>query len=129
MTARSTALAALVLFLGVALVDACLGVDVTYVLRPQEASAVGAGFAPGDDPSWRHGVPVPGGTVRVLLLDRSRLVTPPEAPARRLYVLDDHVGTPVPARRLWFLAASALFLLLAGALGHRAWRGAARPRA
>jgi hypothetical protein len=127
MTPRALAAAALVVFLGSALVDAWWGVEVTYVLPPQDASAVGAGHLPGDDPARRHGVPVPGGPERVLLLDRSRLVTPAEDPARRLYVLDATLARPRAARTLWLLALPLMLVLLGVAGVRRARQGAPGP--
>lgn len=128
MSSRRLAFAALVV-LGVALAaDAFVAVDVTYVLPPTDAEGAGAGFAPGDDPALRHGVPVPGGTERVLLADRSRLVTPPEAPDRRLLILprnaDLDAARPLTARRLWVVALSLAVALVMAAVFLRAREGA-----
>ncbi|MGE0193051.1 MAG: hypothetical protein AB7T63_13530 [Planctomycetota bacterium] len=130
MSSRRLAFAALVLLVTTAAADAWWGVDVTYVLAPADADAGGteSGFVPGDDPARRFGAPVPGGTERVLLVDRSRLVVPEEDLARRLIVLpagaDLDAARPLAARRAWLLALALAGVLLVAAVLRRAREGA-----
>lgn len=127
MSSRRLALAALVVVLATAAADAWWGVGVRYVLAPADADDAAAGFAPGDDPARRHGAPVPGGPERVLLLDRSRLVVPPEAPDQPLLVLPAGQGLdaarPLAARRVWLVALGLAGVLLVAALLRRAREG------
>ena len=131
MSSRRLAFAALVVLVATAAADAVWGVGVRYVLAPADADDAAAGFVPGDDPARRHGAPVPGGPERVLLLDRSRLVVPPEAPEQPLLVLpagadldDLDAARPLAARRLWLVALGLAGVLLVAALLRRAREGA-----
>ncbi len=124
--ARHLAFAALAVLLIAAAVDTLFGIDVEYVMEPLDPDAVAAGFVPGDDPARRYGVPVPGGTERVLLADRSGVVRPPEAPDRALWILRPLGERPRSARALWVVALGLSVALLVARGALRAVGGAGR---
>ena len=120
-------MAGLIVLALAAVLDAALGVPVTYVLRPVGAQAREARRAirdPRDDPAEIYGTPVPGGTERVLCWKDARLVRPVEAPARALFLLPDPGDRPWSVRRLWVAALSLAALALVAALV--LWRASAR---
>jgi hypothetical protein len=110
------------------LADLLVGVRVTVLHRlksPAEREAWRREvFAPGDDPAEIYGHPEPG-TLRILLLDRARLLVPGEAPDRRLLFVDRAAGeAPLETKTLWaYAGAAAAGLLLTAALAWAASRG------
>ncbi len=116
-----TAIAALAL-LGAGLLDLVAGVEVTLlhnVKSAQEQAEWRRLRDARDDPAEIYGQP-DGDPLRVLDFDHSRLITPVEAPERRLLGVDRAAGdVPLQSRTLWRYALSVALpaLLLAGVLG------------
>jgi hypothetical protein len=126
---RSAAAWAAALLLGVAavstaaalVVDLGFGLEVTPLHNPTDAleqQALRRLRDPRDDPAEIYGVPE--APLRAVVLDRRRLIRPPEAPERTLLVLDRALGADLlQARTVWRVAltVAAPALLLALALG------------
>ncbi|MHC5010556.1 MAG: hypothetical protein ACYTG6_06325 [Planctomycetota bacterium] len=100
------------------LADALFGVEVTvlhHLYTPAEREAWRREvYDPRDDVAEIYGRPESAAPVRALVFDRSRLIRPAEAPARRLLFVDRRAGETVWARRTLYVGA---LLLTLGALG------------
>jgi hypothetical protein len=125
---RQTRLARALLILGLAawpaafLADRILGVEVTLLARmrtPAERAAWrAAGWDPRDGVAELYGIVEPPAGLRVIVLDRDRLVRPPEDPSLVLLAVDRARGDdPLPGRALqWRAALAGAALALCGLL-------------
>jgi hypothetical protein len=115
------AMVAALVLLGAGGIDAILGQEVTLVhaaKSPAEQVEWRRLRDPHDDPAEIYGQPE-GAPLRVVLLDRTRLIDPPEAPGRLLLPVDRARGdVPLQSRTMWMVAAASAVgaLALAGVL-------------
>lgn len=119
--ARLALVVVAVCLVGMAVVDLVFGVDVTLMRFPSSRGEQDEWRRlrdPRDDVAEIYGRPEPHGDVRVLLLDRSALVVPPEAPDRRLLFRERGGAGVWLARTAWWrtsvaaLAAATLAFVL-----------------
>lgn len=93
-------------------VDLAFGVEVTLLARTRSTAEReawrAAGWDPRDGVAELYGIVEPPPGLRVIVLDRDRLLTPDEAPALRLLPIDRAAGEGVLlSRALWLRAGVA----------------------